>query len=99
MFRLRRMALVKSSAFVITPKRFSRKTLAPMFATRFWMYMFVPLIKATTVINAATDKMIPSSVRNDRILCARKVLSATEMGSRKDVWGRRAMLREGYVEF
>src|SRR4051812_19383100 len=55
-------------------------------------------MKATTTINAATDRMIPNSVRNDRILCARNVPRATKMGSRKELPRKRAMLVKGYVQ-
>ena len=45
-------------------------------------YRFTPEISATTMISVETESTIPSSIRNERILCARSVSSATPIGSR-----------------
>src|SRR5215469_6534889 len=63
-------------------KRVSRNTLEPRLATRSAMYLFTPEIKEITTISVETERMMPSSIRNERILCWRMVSSAMPTGSR-----------------
>ena len=58
---------------------------------RFATYRFTPEISATTMISVETDSTIPSSIRNERILCARSVSSATPIGSRNWMSGFHAL--------
>ena len=51
---------------------------------RFSTYRFTPEISATTMISVETESTIPSSIRNERILCVRSVSSATPIGSRRE---------------
>src|SRR3954447_1328154 len=60
------------------------------------MYWLVPRINDTTMISVETERMMPSSIRNERSLWARKVLSATNTGSRTENPLRTGMLMEGY---
>ena len=46
------------------------------------MYLFTPEISEITTINVETDRMMPSNIRKERILCWRNVSSATPTGSR-----------------
>src|ERR1700681_2531666 len=63
-------------------KRRTRNTFEPRLAIRLATYRFTPEIRATTMISVETDSTIPSSIRKERILCARSVSSATKNGSR-----------------
>src|SRR5579863_192821 len=58
-------------------------TLVPRLATRSAIYWFTPFTSAITTIKVATDRMIPSNVRKDRILCSRSVCSAMPLASRR----------------
>src|SRR5258708_4469892 len=74
-----------SSKLVIRGKRVILKTLAPKFATLSEMYRFVPSIMETTTISVETERITPSSVRNDRSLCVRNVSRAIKAGSLSDM--------------
>src|SRR5882762_2284671 len=77
-----RVALTNSLTSGMIGNRRTRKTFDPRFATRSATYKFTPEIRATTMIKVETDRTIPSSIRNERSLCARRVSRATKMGSR-----------------
>src|SRR5215472_8671980 len=63
-------------------KRVNRNTLEPRLATRSAMYLFTPEISEITTMRVETERMMPSSIRKERILCCRNVSSATPTGSR-----------------
>src|SRR5437868_2301082 len=77
---------------VIKPYCRTRKTFEPMLATRCAMYRLMPEISDTTMIRVETDRMMPSSIRADRSLCARIVSNAISAGSRKWEMRLRAIL-------
>src|SRR6266705_492974 len=64
--------------------RVSRNTFDPRLATRSAIYRFTPEIRAITTISVETERIIPSSIKKERILCARSVSSATLTGSRSN---------------
>ena len=68
-------AFTHSSWLVMIPKRSTRKTLAPRFATRVATYRFSPAITLMTETNVITARITPSSVRKLRNLCARNASS------------------------
>src|SRR5215469_2750856 len=81
-FLLRRVAFTYSSTSVMIGKRVRRKTLEPMLATRSAMYWLTPEMRAMTTMRVDTERMIPRSIRKERILWARRVSIATLTGSR-----------------
>ncbi len=42
-------------------------------------------MRAMTTISVETDRIVPRSIRKERILCARRVSSATLTGSRRNI--------------
>src|SRR5579859_7635237 len=62
-------------------KRLTRKTLEPKLATLSATYLFAPCTMETTMISVETERMTPSSVKNDRSLWERRVSSAISTGS------------------
>ena len=83
MSRLRRVAFSSSLESLMMGNLWMRKTFEPRLATRLAKYSFIPLISATTRIRVETERMTPSSIRNERSLWARMVCSAMSAGSRK----------------
>src|SRR5262245_34910381 len=64
--------------------RVTRNTFDPRLATRSAIYRFTPEIRAITTISVETERIIPSSIRKERILYERSVSSATQTGSRSN---------------
>src|ERR1700722_17348002 len=77
------MAFTSSSISVMIGNRITVNAFEPRLATLLAMYWLTPEMRATTTINVATDRMIPSNMRKERILCARSVSRATPTGSRR----------------
>src|SRR5216683_4300747 len=84
MFLLVRESLTNCSELVTRGKRCTRKTLEPKLAILSATYLLVPSTIDTTTIRVATARIIPSRVRNDRSLWARRVSSAILAGSLKE---------------
>src|SRR5262249_5147497 len=81
MFLFERESLTNCSALVIRGKRMTRKTLDPKLATFSATYLLAPCTMETTTMSVETERMTPSSVKNDRSLCARSVSRAIMAGS------------------
>src|SRR5258708_28929358 len=84
MFLLVRDSLTNCSELVTRGNRCTRKTLEPKLAILSATYLLVASTIETTTIRVATARIIPSRVRNDRSLWARRVSSAILAGSLKE---------------